>query len=55
MFSKTAMYYDAIFSFKDYNAEADAIRSIIQREHPTARTILDVGCGTGDQAPRTAT
>lgn len=55
MFSKTAKYYDAIYSFKDYTTEAAAIRSIIRREHSTARSILDVGCGTGEHASRLAT
>lgn len=55
MFSKTAKYYDAIYSFKDYNAEAASVRSIIKQEHPTARSILDVGCGTGEHARRLAT
>jgi SAM-dependent methyltransferase len=50
MFSKTAKYYDAIYSFKNYSAEAASIRSIINREHPTARSILDVACGTGEHA-----
>jgi SAM-dependent methyltransferase len=50
MFSKTTKYYDAIYSFKDYGAEAASIRSIIEREHPTARSILDVACGTGEHA-----
>jgi SAM-dependent methyltransferase len=55
MFSKTAKYYDAIYSFKNYGAEAASIRSIIKREHPTARTILDVACGTGEHAKLLAT
>jgi SAM-dependent methyltransferase len=55
MFSKTARYYDAIYSFKDYGAETGGIRSIIRKEHPAARSILDVGCGTGEHARRLAT
>ncbi|NOT26139.1 MAG: class I SAM-dependent methyltransferase [Acidobacteria bacterium] len=55
MFTKTAKYYDEIYSFKDYSAETDAIRSIIKQEHPIARSILDVGCGTGEHARRLAT
>jgi len=50
MFSKTAKYYDAIYSFKNYGAEVASIRSIIGREHPKARSVLDVGCGTGEHA-----
>jgi len=50
MFSKTARYYDAIYSFKDYRAEAAGIISLIGREHPRARSILDVACGTGEHA-----
>ncbi len=50
MFRKTARYYDAIYSFKDYGAESLAIRSLIGREHPTAQSILDVACGTGEHA-----
>jgi SAM-dependent methyltransferase len=50
VFKKTAKYYDAIYSFKDYGAEADRIRSLIERARPGAKSILDVACGTGEHA-----
>ena len=55
MFTKTAKYYDAIYSFKDYGAEASNIAALIRSEHPAAMSILDVGCGTGEHARRLAT
>jgi SAM-dependent methyltransferase len=50
MFSKTASYYDLIYSFKNYAAEVAKIRDLIKTEHPTADSILDVACGTGEHA-----
>lgn len=51
MFSESAELYDAIYgAFKDYAAEADRIASLVHRLLPDARTILDVGCGTGEHA-----
>lgn len=50
MFTATAEYYDALYSFKNYGEEADAIRRILAREHPGAKSILDVACGTGAHA-----
>ena len=47
MFTKSARFYDAIYSFKDYAAEAGKIDSLIQARNPGARTLLDVACGTG--------
>lgn len=48
MFSKTAQFYDLIYSFKDYAAEATKIKDLILTEHPSAKSVLDVGCGTGE-------
>ncbi len=48
MFSKTAQYYDLIYSFKDYEHEAQQIEELIRREHPIAKSILDVACGTAE-------
>jgi trans-aconitate methyltransferase len=50
MFSVTAEIYDAIYAFKDYAGETLKIRQLIERERPSAKTILDVACGTGEHA-----
>lgn len=47
MFTKSARFYDAIYSFKDYGAEATEVRDMIKARNPAARTLLDVACGTG--------
>lgn len=51
MFSKTAHYYDLIYSqFKDYTKEAAQVHELIARLHPNAHKILDVACGTAEHA-----
>jgi ubiquinone/menaquinone biosynthesis C-methylase UbiE len=48
VFTKTAKFYDAIYSFKDYPAEAELLReSVDQHKKSEGRTLLDVACGTG--------
>jgi SAM-dependent methyltransferase len=47
MFTKSAHIYDAVYSFKDYAAEAARIRALIEERSPGASTLLDVACGTG--------
>lgn len=43
-----ATFYDALYAFKDYRAEAARLREIIaQRGSGAPRTLLDVACGTG--------
>ncbi|MEA1871291.1 MAG: class I SAM-dependent methyltransferase [Candidatus Bipolaricaulota bacterium] len=48
MFTKTAYYYDKIYSFKDYQAEVESLLPLI-REHLQSggNRLLDVACGTG--------
>ena len=47
MFRKSARYYDAIYSWKDYVGEAGRLDGLILERNPAARTLLDVACGTG--------
>jgi len=48
MFSKTARYYDKIYSFKDYQAETQRLIAIIRDNlRSEGNRLLDVACGTG--------
>lgn len=47
MFTKSAEFYDKIYSIKDYAQAAGKIRQIVRVRAPGARSLLDVGCGTG--------
>jgi SAM-dependent methyltransferase len=50
LFGRSARYYDSLYSDKDYAAEADYVDALIQRWAPGARSLLDLGCGTGRHA-----
>ena len=48
MFTKTALYYDKIYAFKDYRAEAERLMAIFKEQQSSGGTrLLDVACGTG--------
>jgi ubiquinone/menaquinone biosynthesis C-methylase UbiE len=48
MFAQTADLYDAIYSFKDYDREADQIHALIHQHKTTPDNgLLDIACGTG--------
>lgn len=55
MFDKSAELYDLIYAqFKDYEVETEHIHQLIVEHNPKAKTILDIGCGTGEHASRLA-
>jgi ubiquinone/menaquinone biosynthesis C-methylase UbiE len=47
IFDRFVPFYDEMVAFKDYGGEADYLVEVIRRHHPTARSLLDVACGTG--------
>ena len=48
MFTKTAQYYDAIYSQKDYQGEVEKLMAILRKNRsPEGGRLLDVACGTG--------
>ncbi len=51
MFSESTELYDFIYSeFKDFEAEASRVAGMLREKCPTAKRLLDVGCGTGRHA-----
>jgi SAM-dependent methyltransferase len=50
VYAKSARIYDLLYvgsGIKDYPAESAELDRIIREANPTARTLLDVACGTG--------
>ncbi len=47
MFDLTIPYYDKIYAFKDYKAEAEKVDKLASRRTTTGGSLLDVACGTG--------
>ncbi len=43
-----AKYYDIMYQDKDYHTECDIIERIFKRHESTVKSILDIGCGTGN-------
>jgi SAM-dependent methyltransferase len=47
MYDKSARYYDALYAWKDYQAETARLLEIVSQRNPGAKSLLDVACGTG--------
>lgn len=50
VFDAYAEYYDLLYSDKDYAGEANYIHELIQQFAPKAKSILELGSGTGKHA-----
>jgi len=48
VFGNYARYYNLLYKDKDYLAESRYVHELIQNQCPGARTILNLGCGTGN-------
>ncbi|MCX6188603.1 MAG: class I SAM-dependent methyltransferase [Bacteroidetes bacterium] len=49
-FKDYANYYNLLYKDKDYKAEADYIHALIKQIAPHSKTLIDLGCGTGNHA-----
>ena len=47
VFNEYARYYDLLYRDKDYAGETEYMHQLIQSRCPEARTILNLGCGSG--------
>lgn len=45
-----SQYYDLLYSDKDYKSEIEYIDNLIKSNSKNAKTLLDMGCGTGKHA-----
>lgn len=50
VFADYAAYYDLIYRDKNYKEETNYIINLVKKYNPSAKTILEAGCGTGNHA-----
>ena len=48
IFDKYSDYYDLLYKDKDYAAEADYVKRLIKKHSSNAKSVLNMGCGTGN-------
>ena len=54
VFAGYSRYYDLLYRDKDYAGEADYIAGLIRAYSPNAKTVMEIGCGTGAHAAELA-
>ncbi len=50
VFGGYARFYDLLYRDKDYDAEARYVGDLVEKHAPGARSMLEIGCGTGAHA-----
>ena len=50
MYNELAPYYDKLYAQKDYKAECRFLQEVFRHCKSKPKTILDVGCGTGEHS-----
>lgn len=50
VFGMYSEYYDLLYRDKNYKAEAEYVLSLLDEYNPGAKSIADLGCGTGKHA-----
>jgi SAM-dependent methyltransferase len=50
VFAGYSRYYDLLYRDKDYAGEAKYIAGLIRRYSPNAKSVMEIGCGTGAHA-----
>ena len=50
VFKHYANYYDLLYRDKNYQAEVDYVESLVRKQNENAKTVLELGCGTGAHA-----
>jgi len=48
VFKDYSAFYDLLYNEKDYKTEANYIHELIENDVPKAKSILNLGCGTGN-------
>lgn len=47
-FKLYSAYYNTLYKDKDYDSEVNFVTSLLANYAPGAKTILELGCGTGN-------
>jgi SAM-dependent methyltransferase len=50
VFAGYSRYYDLLYRDKDYAGEASYVAGLIRQHAPSAKSLLEIGCGTGAHA-----
>jgi len=54
VFAGYSRYYDLLYRDKDYAGEARYVHDLVRKHAPAARSLVEIGCGTGAHAAELA-